>query len=73
LTFINRGMIHFDPNAMRNIMLHSEEEDNDIYIYYVMITGIIQPLYNQILKSSSSVGRLLDQMIKILLRKKLFF
>jgi len=25
-------MIHFDPNAMRNIMLHSEEEDNDIYI-----------------------------------------
>jgi len=54
-------------------MLHSEEEDNDIYIYYVMITGIIQPLYNQILKSSSSVGRLLDQMIKILLRKKLFF
>jgi hypothetical protein len=38
-----------------------------------MITGIIQPLYNQILKSSSSVGKAIGSNDKDIAEEKIIF
>jgi len=44
-----------------------------IWYDYVMITGIIQPLYNQILKSSSSVGKAIGSNDKDIAEEKIIF